>query len=69
MGDFDQKKISDIRNALVKNNQLCLLQNDHFGLAEWYGINKKKSSKDDNGNGEGNSDEGEAAETVDETKS
>lgn len=65
LGDFDQKKISDIRNALLKNNQISLLQNDYFGLAEWYGINKKKSSKDDNGNAESNGDE--QTETMEES--
>jgi len=46
MGDFDQKKISDIRSALLKNNQICLLRDNHFGLVEWYDKSKRKSNKE-----------------------
>jgi hypothetical protein len=67
MGDFDQKKIADIRNALLKNNQICLLQNDYFGLAEWYGIGKKRSTKDDNGNGNNESNGDDQGETMEES--
>lgn len=45
-GDFDTKKISDIRSALLKNNQVNLLRGDYFGLAEWYDKGKKKSLKE-----------------------
>ena len=70
-GDFDTKKISDIRNALLKNNQINLLSGDHFGLAEWYDKGKKKSSNktDEEQSEEDGNSENENIEETDEGKS
>jgi hypothetical protein len=45
-GDFEQGRSKDIRSTLLKNNQVCLLAGDHWGLVEWYGKTKKKNAKD-----------------------
>jgi hypothetical protein len=41
-GDFEQGRSKDIRSTLLKNNQVCLLADDHWGLVEWYGGKSKK---------------------------
>lgn len=44
-GDFDFKKVTDPRTALVKNNaNFKLLNGDKFGLYEWY-FGKTKRNK------------------------
>lgn len=60
-GDYDGR-VSDIRIAIMKNNQITLLKGSgvqRFGLMEWYGTKKKRSTR----GAEGEEDEDNAEET------